>query len=175
MQEPLGNDKATNAVRVLRGSSKAGPVNASMQASAAFFSYSCAIEIINPYAQVTIPQAEVLRTILMTGYKEPGFADRVAAATAARAKALARLQAKPAIAPEVLAERAAKAAQRDAAQAEKRAAALAQREAKRAAQLASKQERLAADQSAAAKPELTEAERKAARDARYAARKARKK
>jgi len=115
---------------------------------------------------------EVFQNSLMAGYKEPGFADRVAAAAEARSKALARLQAKPALDPAVQAERAAKAAEREAALAEKRAAVLAEREAAKAAQLLKKQERAAA---AAPKPQLTEAERKAARDARYAARKARKK
>lgn len=118
---------------------------------------------------------EVSETDLMAGYKEPGFADRVAAANAARAKALARLQAKPALDPAEQAERAAKAARREAELAEKRAAALARREAERAERLAKKQARTEADSSAAAKVEPTEEERKAARDARYAARKARKK
>lgn len=118
----------------------------------------------------------------MAGYKEPGFQDRVAAAAEARAKALARLQAKPPVAPEVLAERAAKARERDIAQAEKRAAALAEREAKKAEQLAKAEEqRLVAEAEALAamppppKPEMTDEERKALRDAKYAARKARKK
>ncbi|MCK9541627.1 MAG: DUF6481 family protein [Novosphingobium sp.] len=111
----------------------------------------------------------------MAGYKEPGFADRVAAANSARARALARLQAKPVLDPAKQAERVAKAEQREAALAEKRQGALARREAERAARLAKKQEHAAASRPAEAKPELTEEERKAARDARYAARKARKK
>jgi hypothetical protein len=110
----------------------------------------------------------------MAGYKEPGFNDRIAAAATARAKALARLQAKPALDPAALAEQIAKAAEREAAQAAKRAAVQAEREAKRAADLARKQEEAEAAL-AAIKPEMTDAERKAARDARYAARKARKK
>ncbi len=112
----------------------------------------------------------------MAGYKAPGFEERVAAASQARAKALAKLQQKPAVDPAVLAERAAKAAEREAAQAEKRQAQLAEREAKRLAKI--EEDRLAAEAAEAAKPvpkpELTDAERKAARDARYAARKARK-
>lgn len=111
----------------------------------------------------------------MAGYKEPGFTDRVAAANAARAKALARFQAKPVLDPAEQAALVAKAEQREAALEAKRQAALAKREADRAAQLAKKEERAAANRPAEVKPELTEAERKAARDARYAARKARKK
>lgn len=111
----------------------------------------------------------------MAGYKEPGFADRVAAANAARAKALSRLQEKPVPDAAELAERAAKAAQREAAQAEKRAATLAKREEERLAKLARKQELEEANRPPEPKPQLTEEERKAARDARYAARKARKK
>ena len=45
----------------------------------------------------------------MAGYKEPGFQDRVKAAAEARAKALARLKAKPPVDPDVLAARAARA------------------------------------------------------------------
>lgn len=107
----------------------------------------------------------------MAGYKAPDFRDRVAAATQARAKALAQLQAKPALDPAVQAERAAKAVEREAAKAQKREALQAEREAGRAAKLAKAE----AERLAMAKPELTEAERKAARDARYAARKSRKK
>jgi hypothetical protein len=111
----------------------------------------------------------------MAGYKEPGFQDRVKAAAEARAKALDRLKAKPAADPAVLAERAARAAEREAAKAEKREAAKAEREAKLAAQAAKAEQEAEAAKAAAPAPELTEAERKAARDARYAARKARKK
>lgn len=111
----------------------------------------------------------------MAGYKEPGFQDRVKAAAEARAKALARLKAKPPVDPDVLAERAAKALERETQQAEKRHAAKVKREAERAERL--KQAELASQQakSPSPPPELTEAERKAARDARYAARKARRK
>ncbi len=49
----------------------------------------------------------------MAGYKEPGFEDRLKAAAAARAKALAHLKAKPPVDPAMLAERAAKAAKRE--------------------------------------------------------------
>ena len=66
----------------------------------------------------------------MAGYREPGFNDRVAAAAAARAKALELLKGKAPIDPAVQAERAAKAAAREAAKAEKRKAAQAEREAK---------------------------------------------
>jgi len=111
---------------------------------------------------------------LMAGYKEPGFQDRVANAAKARAEALARLQAKAPVDPALLAERAAKAAEREAAKAAKREAAKAEREAQVAARRA-KAEAEAEAAKAAAPVEMTEAERKAARDARYAARKARKK
>lgn len=112
---------------------------------------------------------------LMAGYKEPSFQDRVTAAAEARAKALARLQARPALDPAVQAEREAKALEREAVQAEKRKAAQANREARRAEQRVKAQALAEAATTSGAKPELTEAERKAARDARYAARKSRKK
>jgi hypothetical protein len=111
----------------------------------------------------------------MAGYKEPGFEDRVAAAKRAKEQALARLQAKPAVDPAELAERAARAQEREAAKAEKRKAALAEREAKRAEQKAKAEAAALAAMPPPPKPELTEEERKAARDAKYAARKSRKK
>lgn len=107
----------------------------------------------------------------MAGYKEPGFADRTAAAAGARAKALALLKAAPVLSPEERAERAARAAEREAAKNEQRQAALAERAAKREAELARKREKAESER----KVEPTEAERKLARDARYAARKARNK
>lgn len=106
----------------------------------------------------------------MAGYKEPGFADRTAAAAGARAKALALLKAAPVLSPEEQAERVAKAAAREAAKAEQREAAQAERLAKREAELARKREKAESER----KVEPTEEERKQARDARYAARKARK-
>ncbi|MDR7102414.1 DUF6481 family protein [Croceicoccus sp. BE223] len=112
---------------------------------------------------------------VMAKYQEPGFADRAAASRNARAKAVAKLQAKPALDQAELAERAARAKEREAALEEKRKAALAKREAEREARLAKKQERAAAEAKAEAKAQLSEEERKAARDAKYAARKARKK
>ncbi len=102
----------------------------------------------------------------MAGYKEPGFQDRVAAAAKAREAALARLKAKPPIDPAVLAERAAKARERE----EAKAAKAAQKAADKAEALRLEEEAKAA--AIASQP--TEADRKAARDARYAARKARK-
>ncbi|TCM20444.1 hypothetical protein EDF56_102105 [Novosphingobium sp. PhB165] len=98
----------------------------------------------------------------MAGYKEPGFQDRVAAASAARAKALAQLKAKPAVDPAVLAERAEKARERE------------ELRAKRAAERAEAKRIAEAAKAAAIVVPPTEAELKAARDARYAARKARK-
>jgi hypothetical protein len=102
----------------------------------------------------------------MAGYKEPSFQDRVAAASKARETALARLKAKPPVDPAVLAERAAKAREREEAKA--------QRAAERAAQRAEAERLAEAEKAAAIASQPTEAERKAARDARYAARKARK-
>lgn len=114
----------------------------------------------------------------MAGYKEPGFQDRVKAAEEARQKALAKLKSKPPVDPAVLAERVAKAQEREAAQAAKREAAKlakAEAEAQKAAEIAQAEEaaRLAAPPPP--KPELTAEERKAIRDAKYAARKARRK
>ena len=102
----------------------------------------------------------------MAGYKEPGFQDRVAAAAKAREAALARLKAKPPIDPAVLAERAAKARERE----EAKAAKGPQKAADKAEALRLEEETKAT--AIASHP--TEADRKAARDARYAARKARK-
>lgn len=110
----------------------------------------------------------------MAGYKEPGFQDRVAAAAQAREKALARLQARPAPDPAVLAERAAKAREREAAQAAKRETAQAER-AERKAKREAPPVIVPDSVETASAPEVTEAELKAARDARYAARKARRK
>jgi len=106
----------------------------------------------------------------MAGYKEPGFQDRVAAATQARERALARLKAKPPIDPQVLADRVAKAREREEALA-KRAA---ERAEAREIAKAKKAEVIIPEPEPEPVPEPTEAERKAARDARYAARKARK-
>jgi hypothetical protein len=102
----------------------------------------------------------------MAGYKEPSFQDRVATAKKARETALARLKAKPPVDPAVLAERAAKAQEREEAKA--------RRAAERAAQRAEEKKLAEEKKAAAVVIEPTEAERKAARDARYAARKARK-
>ena len=107
----------------------------------------------------------------MKSYKEPGFQERAGRAADAKAKALHALRARPAVHPDILAQRREAHAARQSAAAEARAA-------KQAAQLALKQARIAevaaelkaAEQSAG----LTEAESKAARDARYAARKSRR-
>ena len=106
----------------------------------------------------------------MTAYKAPTFADRQAAAAAARDKALAKLKAKPPLDPELVAERKAAAERKQAAAEEKRLARIVERE-------AAKVEAAAAAEAAKAliKQPMTEAEKKAERDARYAARKARKK
>jgi len=106
----------------------------------------------------------------MASYKDPSFEERTALARQAREKALAKLAAKPALDPAVVAERKAAQAAREQAAAEKSAA-------KKAAILQAKADKLAAAEAAAeaAKaPVVSEAEQKAARDARYAARKKRK-
>ena len=105
-------------------------------------------------------------TPLMTGYKEPGFEARRAAAASAREHALAKHKARTPLDPAVQAERIAAAEAREKLQAEKRELL----KAKKAQELAEKAER-----AAKVAPALTDAERKAARDAKYAARKARKK
>jgi hypothetical protein len=114
----------------------------------------------------------------MAGYKEPGFQDRRQAADEARAKALAKLKSKPPVDPAVIAERIAKAEQREAAQLAKREAAKAAK-AEAEAQAAAEAARLEEEARAAAPPppppELTAEEKKALRDAKYAARKARRK
>ena len=98
----------------------------------------------------------------MAGYKEPGFADRTAAAAGARAKALALLKAAPVLSPEEQAERIARAAEKEAAKAAQREAMKAERLAQREAELARKRELAESER----KVEPTEAERKLARDAR---------
>ena len=103
----------------------------------------------------------------MASYKDPSFQERTALAQQARAKALAKLAAKPAPDPALVAQRQAAAAAREIAQAEKRAAA-------QAAAAQAKADKLAAAQAPAKPAGLSEAELKAARDERYAARKKRK-
>ena len=102
----------------------------------------------------------------MASYKDPSFEERTALARQAREKALAKLAAKPALDPAVVAERKAAQAAREQAAAEKSAA-------KKAAILQAKADKLAAAEAAAA-PVMSEEELKAARDAKYAARKKRK-
>ena len=89
------------------------------------------------------------------------FQDRIANAAKAREDALAKLKARPAPDPKVIAERVERQQQPEASKREKA-------EAKRAAQSAE------AAAKAAIPPPPTEEERKAARDAKYAARKARR-
>jgi RecB family exonuclease len=102
----------------------------------------------------------------MASYKDPTFQERTALAQAARAKALAKLAAKPALDEATIAERKAAQAAREQAQAEKSAA--------RKAAIAEAKEAKRAAAQAPVKPGLSEAEQKAARDERYAARKKRK-
>ena len=101
----------------------------------------------------------------MPPYKAPSFADRQAAAAAARDKAIAKLKARPAPDPEVLEARRV-AAER------KRIAAEEARAAKEAAKEAAKAEAEAAVIAAAEAKLQAEADAKAERDRRYAARKA---
>jgi Family of unknown function (DUF6481) len=103
----------------------------------------------------------------MKGYKEPGFQERVAAAQAAKDKALAKLRNRPV--PDA-AELAARAERQKAKEAEAAARQLAKLEAKKAEQAAAEAAALEAEKSKL----LSEAESKAARDARYLARKNRK-
>ena len=92
------------------------------------------------------------------------FQDRIAASAKAREKALAKLKAKPAMDPKVVAERIERQKQREAREAEKAETKRAKREAE-AAEKAAK---------AAASAPLSAEELKARRDAKYAARKARR-
>ncbi|MEO7247247.1 MAG: DUF6481 family protein [Novosphingobium sp.] len=119
----------------------------------------------------------------MAGYKEPGFQDRVALAAKARDAALAKLKAKAPIDPAVVAERIAKAQEREAAQLARAAQKLEEKrlaaEAKAAAieaekEAAAEAARLAEPPAKAKKPKQTDEEKKAERDAKYLARKARK-
>jgi len=113
----------------------------------------------------------------MSGFKEPGFADRQKAAQQAKKDILNKFRAQPGPDDPAVKQR----------QAERAAQAAARTEAKRVREIAKAEEmaraaeaaRLAAEQlarekaEAAARESELEAERKAARDARYAARKAR--
>jgi len=101
----------------------------------------------------------------MPPYKAPSFADRQAAAAAARDKAIAKLKARPAPDPEVLEARRLAAERKSIAAEEARAA-------KEAAREAAKAEAEAAVIAAAEAVLAAEAEAKAERDRRYAARKA---
>ena len=103
----------------------------------------------------------------MAAYKEPTFQERAALAQQAREKALAKLAAKPAPDPALLAQQTAARLAREAAALEKSAA-------KKAAIAQAKADKLAAAQAAIVTPPTAE-ELKAARDERYAARKQRKK
>jgi Family of unknown function (DUF6481) len=103
----------------------------------------------------------------MASYKDPTFQERTALAQAARAKALAKLAAKPAPDAELMEQRKAARLAREAAAAEKSAA-------RKAAIAQAKADKAAAALAAVVTPP-SEAELKAARDERYAARKKRKK
>ena len=108
----------------------------------------------------------------MTGYKSPDLNERMAAARAAKERALDKLRNKPVPDPGVIAERQAARAARDSAAAERRAERQRAAEEAKAAKAAKSG---SAEGGSAGKPAPSEAELKAARDARYAARKARKK
>ncbi|TRD11925.1 hypothetical protein FGU71_08705 [Erythrobacter insulae] len=109
----------------------------------------------------------------MKGFKEPSHQDRIAAASKAKNKVLAKLKAVPKPDEAELAAMAARREQREAKAEAKRAAA---REARLEKQRLAQEKRAAAKQERAKTdaPKRSEAELKAARDARYAARKARK-
>lgn len=109
----------------------------------------------------------------MRGYKEPGFQDRVAAASREKSKALDKLRSKPAVGEDELARRAAAQSAKEAAANAKRVEARRVREEAQAA-VREKARAEAEAKLAAQAPVLTDEERKAARDARYAARKARR-
>jgi hypothetical protein len=106
----------------------------------------------------------------MKFHKDPGFQERRGHAAEAKKRALDALRAKPAVDPEVLAQRREAHQVRQSAQAQARAD-------KKAEELAMKQAKIAETaanlKSAEQAASSTEAERKAARDARYAARKGR--
>jgi hypothetical protein len=130
-------------------------------------------------AQANTSGLNIDKAFLMSGFKEPSFADRQKAAREARQDILNKFRAKPGPDdPQVkqrMAEREAQAAARatskearEAAKAERKA-----REAEAAAQAAAAQAR--AKQEEAVKQAELEAEQKAKRDARYAARKGKKK
>lgn len=113
----------------------------------------------------------------MAGFKSPDFNERVAAAGAAKQRALDLLRSKPAPDPAVVAAQQAAQSAREEAQAERRRARLAEIEAAKAARAAKAVPVAAPAAVKPAAPErvaLTPEEQKAARDARYALRKARK-
>jgi hypothetical protein len=115
----------------------------------------------------------------MSGFKEPGFADRQKAAIEARKNILDKFRAKPGpddpAVKQRQAEREALAAARDKTR-QAREAEKAERKAREAEAAAAAAAQLAREKEEAAAAEATlEAERKTARDARYAARKERKK
>lgn len=103
----------------------------------------------------------------MSSYQAPSFEERRAAAEKAREKALAKLKARPAPSPEVLAERKAAAERKAIAAAERRAAKKAEKEAARLKAIEDKKTAEEAEKQA-------EIDAKAERDRKYAARKARK-
>jgi Family of unknown function (DUF6481) len=115
----------------------------------------------------------------MSGFREPGFADRQKAAQQAKREILEKFRAQPGPDDPAVQQRQ---AEREA-QAAARIKAKEAREAEKAAKKA-EEERLAAEaaaqlareqEEAAARETALEAERKAARDARYAARKKKRK
>lgn len=121
------------------------------------------------------PGLTIDKALLMSGFKEPSFADRQKAAQRAKMEILNKFRAKPGPDdPEVTKRR----AEREAQAAERAKAKLA-REAAKAEKLRLEAEAAAAaaaqlareKEEAAAREAALEAERKAARDARYAARK----
>lgn len=126
-------------------------------------------------AKAIIPGLTIDKARLMSGFKEPSFADRQKAAQQARKEILNKFRAQPGPDdPEVAkrrAEREAQAAERAKAK-EAREAAKAEQKAREAQAAAEAAAQLAREkEEAIAREAALEAERKAARDARYAARK----
>lgn len=115
----------------------------------------------------------------MSGFREPGFADRQKAAAEARKNLLNKFKSQPAADdPAVLARAAERKVQAEQREREREARQVAKAEQKRLEEEAAREAALQAErdkEAAIAAEAAMELERKAARDARYAARKARQK
>ena len=118
------------------------------------------------------------KALLMSGFKEPSFADRQKAAQDARKNILQKFRSQPSPDdPEVVARRAEReaiAANREKIRLEREAAKAEQLRLEQEAVAAAEAQRVREEEEAVARKIALEAEQKAARDARYAARKKRK-